>query len=348
MDVNPFQGVMLHAIGGLAAASFYLPCKAVKRWSWENYWLAQGLFAWIIAPWVLALTIVPNTLVILRESPPRTLFWTWFFGVLWGIGGLTFGLTMRYLGIALGYAIALGLCAVFGTLIPPLFQGDLGAVAATSSGQVVLAGIVVCLCGIACSGRAGMLKEARLNGQSSPSNQEYSFGKGSLVALFTGVMSASMSFGLTAGKPIGQIAVDHGAPPLWQNLPILVVVLLGGFVTNFAWCLCQMLRKGTLKDYLPTGGTPFTRNLALCVAAGLIWYFQFVFYGMGQTRMGRYDFSSWTLHMAGTIIFGTAWGLALREWHGAGSRTTAWIAVGLVLLIASTVVVGYGNSLALN
>ncbi|MBE0535126.1 MAG: hypothetical protein IH624_05600 [Phycisphaerae bacterium] len=346
MAADPFLGVILHATGGLAAASFYLPYKAVRKWGWENYWLAGGLFAWIIAPWAISLSIIPDTFAILREAPPRTLFWTWFFGVLWGIGGLTFGLTMRYLGIALGYALALGLCAVFGTLIPPIFAGELGAVAGSLPGQVVLAGIFVCVLGIACSGRAGMLKEAKLADGSSQAHQEYNFGKGALVAVFAGVMSASMSFGLTAGKPIGAIAVEHGAPELWQNLPVLVVVLLGGFMTNCTWCVYQMVKKGSLRDYVAGGDSPFWGNLALCVVAGVTWYFQFFFYGMGQTKMGKYEFSSWTLHMASIIIFGTVWGLLLREWRGTGRRTGAWIAAGLALLIGSTLVVGYGNALA--
>lgn len=388
MSPNPFLGVVLHAIGGLAAASFYIPYKRVKSWAWETYWLAGGFFSWIVAPWVFMLLIAPGSLAAIAEAPRRSLLWTYFFGVLWGIGGLTFGLTMRYLGIALGYGIALGFCAAFGTLIPPLYSGEIGRVAGTGSGQIVLLGVAACLAGITLSGAAGVSKERELSEeQKKASVQEFSFWKGLSVAVFCGILSASMSYGFAAGKPIAELAVQKGVPPLWQNLPVLVVVLLGGFTTNAVWCVLLNLKNRTWREYFsrgpdtPPGRTPrhtnepiivtaidepgaamaeampqppsagangrvpLKANYLFCALAGTAWYLQFFFYGMGTTKMGRYDFSSWTLHMASIIIFSTLWGLALREWRGTSRRTHALIALGLLVLIASTVVVGYGNYL---
>src|SRR5437660_10045323 len=156
--MNPALGVFFHWLGGLASASFYIPFRGVKNWAWETYWLVGGFFSWIIAPWVIGLVLVPDLVDVLRGAPAKSLFWTYFFGVLWGVGGLTFGLTMRYLGIALGYAIALGLCAAFGTLMPPLFNGQLGEIVSHGPGQIVVLGVLVCLAGIAVSGRAGTRK----------------------------------------------------------------------------------------------------------------------------------------------------------------------------------------------
>lgn len=356
VHASPFQGVLLHWIGGLAAASFYVPYRGVRHWSWETYWLVGGVFSWLIAPWALALCIVPATPAILAGAPPASLFWTFFFGVMWGIGGLTFGLTMRYLGIALGYAVALGFCAAFGTLMPPIWKGEIGTIVGTSSGQVVLLGVGVCLLGIAASGVAGMSKERELSeAQKKATVQEFSFVKGLVVAVFCGIMSACMSFAFAAGKPISELAVQRGAPPLWQNLPVLIVALAGGFLTNCVWCVALNLKNRSGAEYLrsltpATGAAAATRvplaaNYLFCLLAGVTWYLQFFFYSMGTTKMGRYDFSSWTLHMASIIIFSTLWGWALREWHGTSRRTHAWIAVGLFLLIASTVVVGVGNYL---
>jgi len=203
MDANPALGVLLHAIGGLAAASFYIPYRRVQAWSWETYWLVGGVFSWIVAPWAFSLAILPQTTEILRDASRGTLSWTFFFGVLWGVGGLTFGLTMRYLGIALGYAIALGLCAAFGTLMPPLFNGQLGEILARGSGQVVVLGVFVCLAGIAVSGRAGMRKEGEVSEADKKAVvAEFSLGRGMAVAVACGVMSASMAYGIAAGKPI--------------------------------------------------------------------------------------------------------------------------------------------------
>jgi L-rhamnose-H+ transport protein len=342
MDANPALGVVLHAIGGLAAASFYIPYKRVKAWSWETYWLVGGAFSWIVAPWAFSLTILPQTTEILRATGGSTLLWTFFFGVLWGVGGLTFGLTMRYLGIALGYAIALGLCAAFGTLMPPLFNGQLGEILARGPGQVVVLGVVVCLAGIGVSGRAGIRKE----GEVSEADKKAVVAEFSMaVAVACGVMSASMAYGIAAGKPIAEAALAHGAPSLWQNLPVLIVILTGGFLTNFAWCLFLTLKNRSGADYLRREA-PLAANYLLCALAGLTWYLQFFFYGMGTTRMGRYDFSSWTLHMASIIIFSTLWGIALHEWKGTTPGTRQLVGAGLALLVASTVIVGYGNYLA--
>ena len=353
MDANPFLGVVLHAIGGLAAASFYIPYKGVKGWAWENYWLLGGIFSWIFAPWIIALAVVPQTASILREAPVSALFWAWLFGAAWGIGGLTYGLTMRYLGIALGCAIALGLCAAFGTLMPPLVSGQLLDTAATTAGQITLGGVAICLFGIALSGRAGVEKEREMSAEQKQATiREFNFWKGLVVAIFAGVMSASMSYGLAAGKPIGELAVARGVPSLWQNLPVLVVVLFGGFCTNLVWCLLLIGRNRTAAHYVSLsdkcGAGWLVLNYVLCAVAGVTWYLQFFFYSMGTTKMGPYDFSSWTLHMAFIIFFSTLWGIALREWKGTSRAVHIWIALGLAVLVLSTVIIGYGNSLAVS
>lgn len=346
MDANPALGVVLHAIGGLAAASFYIPYKRVRGWAWETYWLAGGVVSWIVAPWAFSLAILPQTTEVIRAASSRTLFWTFFFGVLWGVGGLTFGLTMRYLGIALGYAIALGLCAAFGTLMPPLFNGELGAIVSRLPGQVVLLGVLVCVAGIAVSGRAGIRKEGELSEADKKAVvAEFSLGRGMAVAVACGVMSASMAYGIAAGKPIAEAALAHGAPSLWQNLPVLIVILTGGFLTNAVWCVFLAVKNESAGDY-GRSATPLAANYLLCALAGLTWYLQFFFYSMGTTRMGPYDFSSWTLHMASIIIFSTVWGISLHEWKGTTAGTRRLVAAGLVLLVASTVIVGYGNYLA--
>jgi L-rhamnose-H+ transport protein len=350
---DPVLGVIMHAIGGLASASFYLPYRGVKGWSWESYWLVGGVFSWIVAPWTFALLRTPDLIAVLAEAPAGSLLWTYLFGVLWGIGGLTFGLTMRYLGIALGMAMALGYCAAFGTLMPPLFRGELEGVARTTAGATVLVGVLICLGGIVVSGLAGRSKERELTAEQKQAViHEFSFAKGLVVATVAGVLSACMSYGFAAGKPIADLAVKHGAHPLWKNLPVLVVVLAGGFTTNLLWCLFLNARNATSGEYFGSrsraGSLPpanLGRNYLFCAIAGTTWYLQFLFYGMGNTLMGKFEFSSWTLHMASIMIFGTAWGLLLGEWKGTSFRTHVLNAAGLLILVLSTVVVGYGNHL---
>src|ERR1700693_3021828 len=249
--MNPALGVFFHWLGGLASASFYVPYRGVKNWAWETYWLVGGFFSWVIAPWILALTMTHALLPVLREAPASSLFWTYAFGVLWGLGGLTFGLTMRYLGMSLGMAVALGYTAAFGTLMPPIFRGVFASeVLCTHSGLVILGGVAVCLLGIAFAGAAGVSKEREMSTeQKRASIKEFDLKRGLLVATFSGIMSACFAYGLAAGDPIKALTIQHGTPVLWQGLPVLVVVLAGGFTTNFIWCLILNIRNRTGYQY---------------------------------------------------------------------------------------------------
>jgi L-rhamnose-H+ transport protein len=361
MNPNPFLGVCFHWLGGLAAGSFYVPYRKVKNWSWETYWLVGGVFSWIIVPWVLGLTMTSDLVGVLRHTPNRTLFYTWLFGALWGIGGLTFGLTMRYLGMSLGMGVALGFCAAFGTLVPPIFKGQLASIASSSSGKVTLLGVGICLAGIAIAALAGFSKEREMSDDSKREGvKEFNFSRGMLVAVFSGIMSACFAYGLDAGTPIADLSAAAGTSAIWTGLPKLVVVLLGGFTTNFIWCVALNVRNRTGYQYFsrslrPEGrpvasdlAIPVTANLLFCFLAGATWYFQFFFYTMGETQMGKFRFSSWTLHMASIIIFSTLWGWILHEWRGSSRRTHLLIATGIAVLILSTLTVGYGNYLGVN
>ncbi|HEX4773565.1 MAG TPA: L-rhamnose/proton symporter RhaT [Bryobacteraceae bacterium] len=387
MNPNPIVGVIFHWLGGLASGSFYVPYRGVKRWSWETYWLVGGVFSWIIAPWALALLLTSHLLAVLSATADSTLFWCYFFGLLWGIGGLTFGLTMRYLGLSLGMAVVMGLCAAFGTLMPPIFRGTfVSEVLGTTPGKVILAGIALCLAGIAIAGLAGVYKERAASIPAEESAiKEFDLKKGFIVALISGVMSSCFAYGLAAGDPLKALTIRAGTSPLWQGLPVLVVVLFGGFTTNFVWTVYLNIRNKTGHEYLaselpaaafhdpggpqpieetaltgPTAGVlvhapaealretvrvPLVRNYLLCALAGVTWYLQFFFYSMGETKMGAYTFSSWTLHMASIVIFSTLWGLGLHEWKGAGKTAIRLLVIGLAVLLGSTLIVGYGNYL---
>ena len=347
MNPSPFLGVLLHALGGLAAGSFYIPYKKVRGWAWESYWLVGGFFSWIIAPWVIAYATCPDVIGVLAAAPHKAILWSYLFGILWGIGGLTFGLSMRYLGMSLGYALALGFCAAFGTIIPPIFHGEFGDMVAKASGDVTLLGVLVCLAGIAVCGRAGVAKERELSAdQKQAVMPEFNFTKGLWVAIFAGIMSACMAFAIQAGKPIAELAVQHGAPDLFKNTPAFIIILAGGFTTNFLWCVTLNIRNKTGGDYLRAPDASMLLNYIFSGLAGVTWYCQFFFYGMGTTRMGKYDFSSWTIHMAFIIVFSNLWGIYFREWKGSSKRTHITVFAGIAVLVLSTVVVGLGNYLA--
>lgn len=345
--MNPFLGVILHALGGLAAGSFYIPFKKVRNWAWESYWLIGGFFSWIIAPWLIAIVTVPNLWSVLYEAPLHSVLLCYLFGLLWGIGGLTFGLSMRYLGMSLGYALALGFCAAFGTIIPPIATGTFGTLITRASGLTTLGGVLVCLAGIAVCGWAGIFKERELSEEKKKATiREFNFTKGLWVATLAGVMSACMAFGIAAGKPVAELAVARGTRHLWQNSIVFVCILAGGFTTNFIWCVLLNMKNRTSRNYIEAADASLVGNYIFSALAGITWYLQFMFYGMGTTKMGKYGFSSWTIHMAFIIVFSNIWGLIFREWKGTRLRTHLLIFFGILVLIASTIVVGFGNYLA--
>ncbi len=226
--MNPILGIFFHAVGGFAAGSFYIPYSKVKNWAWEVYWLVGGVFAWIIAPWITSFIAVPDLSALLTKLSVNQMIWPYFFGILWGVGGLTFGLTMRYLGMSLGMALALGLTAAFGTLIPPIYFDQFGLLISKTSGLVTLGGVLICLIGIAITGRAGILKDKELSDEQKTAQiKEFNLQKGIWVAILAGIMSACFAFGIAAGKPIAQIAVEMGTPELLVIVPYLFLFCSG-------------------------------------------------------------------------------------------------------------------------
>jgi L-rhamnose-H+ transport protein len=382
---NPFLGVIFHWLGGLASGSFYVPYKGVKKWSWETYWLVGGCFSWIICPWLFAYFMTNDLFGVLKQQSTSTLFWTYFFGMLWGFGGLTYGLTMRFLGLSLGTGVALGYCAAFGTLVPPIFKyfkpdyfvfansPSIVDIARSTSGQITLAGVGVCMFGIAIAALAGFTKEQEMPAeQKQKSIKEFSFKKGILVATFCGIMSACFAFALQAGKEINAASLAAGTNAIWTGLPALPVLLLGGFTTNFIWCMLlnfknksgyQYFASHVKQEHAHHGGTgsgehgpgdvaaagqitdlkiPVFSNYLFSMLAGTCWYFQFFFYTMGAVQMGKYDFASWTLHMSSIIIFATMWGWIFHEWKGSSKKAHLLIGGGIATLVLSTIVIGFG------
>lgn len=356
-------GVIFHFIGGFASGSFYMPFKKVKGWHWESYWIIGGLFSWLIVPPLAAYLTIPGFSEIITTTGAGVIGYTYLFGVLWGIGGLTYGLGVRYLGVSLGSSIILGLCMVFGAIIPAIYY-DFNAVAnkdtfsamlSSSWGLTVLAGLLICVLGIVVSGKAGIMKEKELqlsgaDPHGSKIKTEYKFGLGMFVSIISGVLSACFNFGLEAGQSMASVAntawvlshPDQGEF-LYRNNVVYVVLLWGGLTTNLVWCLVLNAKNKTFADYTDKS-TPLASNYIFSALAGTTWFLQFFFYGMGESKLGNGP-SSWILHMAFIILVANVWGLLLKEWKGVSKKTTQTIIAGIAIITLSVLLVGYGNSL---
>jgi L-rhamnose-H+ transport protein len=348
-------GVIFHFLGGFASGSFYIPYKKVRNWSWESYWIVGGLFSWLIVPPIAAWLTVPGFADIIASTSTTILSITFLMGILWGIGGLTYGLGIRYLGMSLGNSVILGYCAAFGALIPTVYYNyfpqegkvSFSQMLSSEGGQLVLLGVLVCLLGIIICGRAGILKEKDLpEEQRKKSIAEFSLLKGLIVATVSGILSACFNFGIEAGKPMAEEAVRLGFNPLFQNNVTYVVLLWGGLTTNFIWCMILNARNKTFGDYTNTQ-SPLKANYMFAALAGTTWFLQFFFYGMGESKLGN-GASSWILHMAFIILISNMWGIFLKEWKGVQRRTLITITIGILTILASVILVGYGNALPQN
>ncbi len=353
-------GIIFHFIGGFASGSFYIPYKKVKGWAWESFWIVGGIFSWLIVPPLAAWLTIPHFTEIIAQTNGQILFLTYFFGLLWGIGGLTYGLGVRYLGVSLGSTIILGLCAVFGSIIPSIYynffpkagKDTFSMLLHTHWGQMVLLGITICVVGIVICGWAGTMKEKELIAGKADveDNKEYRFGLGIFVAIVSGVLSACFNFGIEAGKDMADHAneVWKTANPgqgnfLFQNNVTYVIILWGGLTTNFVWCMILNARNKTFGDYT-NAQKPLLKNYLFSALAGTTWFLQFFFYGMGESKLGN-GASSWILHMAFIILVANTWGLLLKEWKGVSRKAIVTVVAGIVTIILSVLVVGYGNSI---
>ncbi len=325
-----FLGLLIIAIGAFCQASSYVPINKVRDWSWESYWMVQGVFAWLVFPILGTVLAIPagSSLFGLYAAHSPAAIKTIFFGMLWGVGGLTFGLSMRYLGVALGQSVALGLCSGLGTILTPLFTGNSEDLTAP-----VIVGVLVMLVGIAVLGIAGSRKAAEVSDdQKKGSVKDFNFGKGILVAVLSGFMSSCFAIGLGFGRPLAW----EGTPEIFKTLPAVFLVTFGGFLVNAAYCLFQNAKNKTWKDYLK--GNVWGNNLIFCALAGLLWYSQFFGLSLGKGFLAGSTALlafSWSILMSLDVTFSNVWGILLKEWKGCSKKTVRVLLYGLVILVIS-------------
>lgn len=332
--MNLVIGLLIIAVGAFCQSSSYVPINKIKSWSWESYWLVQGIFAWLVFPFIGAWLSVSGTgsfgdLLALMQADAKSTWLTILFGALWGVGGLTFGLSMRYLGVALGQSIALGTCSALGAILGPVFTGH-----AADLTSAVIIGVVVTLVGIAIIGVAGAMKSAALpEEEKKKAVKDFNFGKGIFVALLAGFMSACFNIGLSFGQGL----FLEGTKPIFQTLPATMLVTFGGFLTNACYCLYQNNKNKTFGDYRQ--GSLWGNNILFCCLAGLLWYSQFFGLSLGKGFLTDYPVLitfSWCILMSLNVVFSNVWGIILKEWKGVSRKTVAVLVCGIVVLIIST------------
>lgn len=333
-------GLLVFSLGGLAGATFLLPARAVRGWAYETWWFVYVFIGLVICPPVICAFTVPDFWRVTMSAPASVLLRCAGFGAMWGVGALAWGLMVRYLGIGLGLAIGCGLCAATGTLIPPIAAGHAADLVKDTGAIIVLSGVLLSLAGIVFVGVAGRCKEREMPlEEQRKAVPEFNFGKGLVTAVVAGVFSAGMNFGLQGAETIETAAVAAGAKACWRGMPVIMVVLLGGFLVEASWCFQQHYRNRTFGDY----ARPSLCNLALCALIGVVWVLQFVCTKAGEPLMGGMKYISFAVMLGSTVLFSTAIGVLLGEWKGTSVKTKACLALGMAALLVSFAVISIGS-----
>lgn len=334
-------GIGWHLVGAASAAAFYAPYKKVKGWSWELMWSIGGLFSWVIMPWLVTSMLIPNLSEFYSHIPISTFAMLIFCGAMWGIGNITYGLTMRYLGLSMGIGIAIGLNLAVGTLLPPFLKGNLMALITSDGGSLTMIGIAVALVGIAIVTYAGNEKE-KAQGETV---QEFNLKKGVTLAIICGIFSAGFAFGLESAGPIREQSEALGINYLYVAMPAYGFIMGGGALVNFAFCLFNILRNDeiSVRADLSIAKGILARNLLFTAMGGIMWYLQFFFYGWGEASVPEHlSYINWMLHMSGYVLFGGIIGLIMAEWKGVGTRPVRILVLGLLVITAAANIVGMG------
>ena len=340
-----FWGIFYHALGASSAAFCYTPEKKVRGWSWQTYWLAQAAVCWLILPIVVAIITIPALGTVLSEAPASAMRNSFLLGMAYGVGGTAFGMAIRYVGFSLTYAISVGISCVLGTLLPPVMEGTLGTVISGTGGGYIMSGVFLGALGIGFCGVAGRSKEKDL--QKDNNNQGFSFKKGLPLCLIAGVLSAFYGFAINAAKPISDIAAAHGAGDFQVNV-VYIFSNTGAFVTVLIYTLYLHFKNRTIGEYKkPTiaGNGVLGKNYLMAFFTGCFWYGQFFFYGLGHVHLGRFEFSSWAIHMIMLVFFSTLVGLALKEWKDTRKATKRMLVLALAVLLLAVIILTYGNYL---
>jgi len=346
---NSLLGTFFHALGGISAASCYLPSSKTKGWSWNTFWLAQSIFAWLIVPTILAWLTVPHFFSIISEAPSKPFWMALFLGGIYGFGGMSFGKAINHIGYSLTYTLAIGISAVVGTVMPLMVFGGLSDFFNKPGGTIVLLGMILSIVGVVICGWAGFKKEKDLE-KEKLNKVGFNMMLGLVLSIIAGVLSGVFNLSLEYGQPIADMAAENGAGHFEGNAK-LVVSTLGCFVVNFIWYVIAGFKQKTLKEFLPNKKekvekkikSRLLRNWLLSSLTGMLWCLQFFFYGLGHVRMGDYQFVSWVLHMSMLIFFSYIVGMIMKEWKNVTKNTYTILIVGLVILIVSFCVTSYGS-----
>lgn len=340
MNIELFLGIIIIAVGAFASGSFSIPLGKTKDWAWEISWLIYCFSAYVVMPIAACAIFCPDFISVLMNFDKNTIIWIFLLGAIYGICNLTFGLTLRYLGLSLGFMISLGLMMVLGTIIPPAIDGRLSVLLQQSGGTTLIIGLLIAVVGIIFSAYAGYQKDKN---STQSSNTELDFKKGIALALFVGISGSSQALGIEQGNGLADSFIQSGTNPLFATLPVFLIMFAGSFCMTAVWCLFLAKRNGSLEQFFKNKSKALSANYLYSGLAGLLWFGNLIFFGMGKSFMGEFSFTAWGILMSLTIVCATIWGICRGEWMRANVPTKVWMYTGLLVLIVASFVIGLSS-----
>ncbi|HYC70328.1 MAG TPA: L-rhamnose/proton symporter RhaT [Opitutaceae bacterium] len=343
-EPSPLAGTALHGIGASSAALCYAPQRYLHRWSWQTYWLVQAAGCWLLFPLIFAWFTIPGLTTVLAEAPKDAMLESYLLGVVYGVGGIAFGVAIRYVGYSLTYALAIAISCILGTLIPPIRAGRLAEFLSQVGGGHVIGGVVLGGIAMVVTGVAGLRREREMAGTGAAA--AFNARIGLPIVVLAGALSAVFSFSLDAGRPVAEVAARHGAGHFQGNV-IYLFSNTGAFTTTLLYAGWLATRAKSWGEFVRTDdGAGLLRNYCLAALTGLLWYLQFFFYGLGHVRMGTFAFSSWAIHMILLILLSCGFGVAIGEWRRCRPSTKALVTCSILLLLGAVAAITRGNHLA--
>ena len=330
-------GIGMVTLGGILQGSFAAPMKRMSRWRWENTWLFFALFGLLVLPWMIDFATVPSVASVYAGASPSTLIMVLLFGLLWGVGATLFGLAIDRVGMALGFALILGVTSSFGSLIPMAILHSQHLLA--KRGLALIAGSAVMVVGLAFLALAGRVRESDLG---TGNGVRSGFGVGLVLCVFSGIFSSMMNFSFVFGDELRVRALRSGASNAMAANSIWALTLTGGFVVNFLYCL-YLLKKNSSWSLFREGNR--SGYWMLGILMGLLWFGGTVLYGMGAASLGGLGgIIGWPIFLTVDIIGALFWGAVSGEWRGASRRALFYNWAGVGVLLVAIAVISAGNA----
>jgi L-rhamnose-H+ transport protein len=343
MESSSTIGILLLLLGAVCGGCFGLPSKfAGKDTPWETLWGPFFLFVTVLIPTTIFPLIAKGLFATCATVGLSALLPVLIFGFLWGLGSMALGMSFAFIGLSLAYAINYGAQIACGGVGPMMIHNR--DQAGTPHGLVILVGVAICIVGVAVCGRAALLREtSQKAGTTSASTAgQPNMTKGLTLAMLSGALCACYSIAFSYGGQVMDVSVKQFGNEGWRAAFVVsALILWGGSLSACGACVVKLCRNRTWGSFAKPG---IGRVLLVALAMALLHDGAILFFGVGASMLGALGIAvGYAVFMSFAIIIGNFNGFVTREWKGASTRSVAWLAAGILVLVVGVSALARGN-----